>query len=572
MYLLLYILHAIGVYGSYCARLDIGADIGVPAASGPDRIYAGYQALEPVSTVPADLHALNVKELDPSVVDVIITRTSDRHRPNRWKLQEKISSGGFGVVFKAILVDSLGRQVGEPMAVKLARNDPRKRGSDKTLVEEANRMIMLKGFTGSPNLLFAGRYGQRSSVIVMDLVPQKLQLHFASLPRRNKLELLQDGISLLYKLHTEFGMYHGDVKTSNLMVNEDGMLMFIDWDTAGTYGFATKRRFIDSKSWSEQHARGERTWFPDDYFALLRTMLELEGAFTENNFLARVAAYPSIDTIHAKTADFGALDKVDDYLYHKMSVIASQGGPGIIREVKEIWDITALAAENSEVGPNGPYEEIMQKLAEAVEVARTTPTRKRHNAARQQGGIPDLAPLVPLGEELPPLNADHNFNPVPAGQKERSPSTGHFSIDPRMDVLEPLPRDAEGNVDTMHEIPLQLDADGNFLGAGAMDVDVARQPPRRGEARPPPRRGEARPRLPAIREEETVGRATLGQGHSDPATGQKGTRGKPARPHSWAVPDPDSRNILSQFRKPRRLKEVLNRILKRKKKGPSVKP
>ncbi len=178
-------------------------------------LSAGLEGLRTLSQVA---EAFATQQSRPQETDILF----------RWgplEILEKLAAGQFGEVFRA-----WDPQVGREVALKLSRG----RGSlARPWLAEAQRLARVR----HPNVVtvFGAAVNQERAGIWTDLLPGKtLEQRLEEDGPLGASELVAVGSELcraLAAVHGE-GLVHGDIKTSNVVRNEDGRPVLVDFGAA----------------------------------------------------------------------------------------------------------------------------------------------------------------------------------------------------------------------------------------------------------------------------------------------------------------------------------------------------
>jgi len=169
---------------------------------------------------PPEASGTSVKTSQP-LVDAPV----DAPMPERFRIEQRIGSGGAGVVYKAI-----DRASGEPVAIKLLPIVDNSPGGWERLSREARTMQLLRGGV-SPRLVHFERIGSSALLAMEYLAGSTVQESMAILkqmPLALRLGLGAMIAETLAKVH-EQGIIHCDIKPGNVMLSDDGRVILFDF-------------------------------------------------------------------------------------------------------------------------------------------------------------------------------------------------------------------------------------------------------------------------------------------------------------------------------------------------------
>lgn len=225
-------------------------------------------AAEVKALLDADLS--DEPRLDPSLQVDEVTDTRTGSRIGRYRIIERIGSGGMGAVYRAEVVEGVARQ---PVALKLI-----KRGMDS---EEILRRFMLErdilGRLEHPNiarLLDGGIAEDGTPWFAMELVqgePLHRNADKSKLSLSRRIELFLQICDAIEYAHRNL-VIHRDLKPGNVLVTADGVVKLLDFgiaklvDAGGSVDIPTQGVMMTPEySAPEQFSRGYVTTQTDVY-------------------------------------------------------------------------------------------------------------------------------------------------------------------------------------------------------------------------------------------------------------------------------------------------------------------
>src|SRR5262245_36564157 len=161
----------------------------------------------------------------------LISETPLGHTPaigesiDDYQLVELLAQGGMGVVFRAVHT-----RLGKEVALKVIR---RNRALDPFAADRFRREMLAVGKFKHPNLVEATDAGVTDGMqyLVMEYLPgtnlSRLVARDGPLPLPRACELIRQAASGLHHAH-EHGLVHRDVKPSNLLLGNDGVVRVLD--------------------------------------------------------------------------------------------------------------------------------------------------------------------------------------------------------------------------------------------------------------------------------------------------------------------------------------------------------
>lgn len=187
----------------------------------------------------------------------------------RYDIEEQIGTGGCGQVFKAC-----DNRLGRTVAIKFLREEGVREFLD--LLEAEARAL---ASVNHPNVatLFELEREENTASIIMEFVPGKTLrqiLDQGQLPASQVIDLALQIAAALAAVH-ERGVIHGDLKPSNVIVTDQGLVKVLDFGLARHMRDEASPRQADSSKfrgtpayWSPQQVRGMAPDFRSDLFAL----------------------------------------------------------------------------------------------------------------------------------------------------------------------------------------------------------------------------------------------------------------------------------------------------------------
>jgi tRNA A-37 threonylcarbamoyl transferase component Bud32 len=195
-------------------------------SSYPDQLAALPKWL---SRIDDELRSDGVNTEEPLTTSAFVPAPADPRAPLSWSdylLQQHLSSGGFGKVYRALQV-SLDRPVAVKALHKARQRDPQ---AVEQFIEEARLLARLKhpGVVGVHGL---GRYPGGGYFLVLDLIEgENLQQWIDCGPMR-----IDDAVRITIAVaeaiqHAhDHGVVHGDLKPSNVLCDHDGEITVTDF-------------------------------------------------------------------------------------------------------------------------------------------------------------------------------------------------------------------------------------------------------------------------------------------------------------------------------------------------------
>uniref|UniRef100_A0A915J8C6 non-specific serine/threonine protein kinase n=1 Tax=Romanomermis culicivorax TaxID=13658 RepID=A0A915J8C6_ROMCU len=168
---------------------------------------------------------------------------------NRWEVENKISSGAFGQVYKVVDTNT-----GLKAALKAEMSEPLYKAQ---LPLELKIMKLLQGHTHAPQIYAAGVLNKRHNFIVMQLLGRSLNDLRRQCPEDNKrfsrstsVRLAKQCLDAIKSVH-KINFLHRDIKPSNYVM---GLPDSSQKDVVFLLDYGLSRTFVDEKG----HHRRER--------------------------------------------------------------------------------------------------------------------------------------------------------------------------------------------------------------------------------------------------------------------------------------------------------------------------
>jgi eukaryotic-like serine/threonine-protein kinase len=196
---------------------------------------------------------------------------------SRYEILSPLGKGGMGVVYKAH-----DRELDEAVALKVLRVDP---GGSQEMAHRFRSEIKLARKVRHLNVCAIHEYGQHGPMlfIAMELIDgmdlKQLLLKRGPLPPADAYQLAAQIADGLQAIHDE-GIIHRDLKTTNVMLDERGVVRLMDFGIAkqaqaGTGLTATGQVVGTPEYMSPEQIRGQTLDFRSDLYSLGIVVFEL---------------------------------------------------------------------------------------------------------------------------------------------------------------------------------------------------------------------------------------------------------------------------------------------------------
>ena len=224
------------------------------------------------STDLLNMALLGVEELPPShFPDTVIGRQF-----GSWKIISELGSGGMGRVFEAERIEGPYRKVA---ALKLIRSGQYSEHTRQRFLDEMRTLAKLE----HPNiarLIDGGISDDGIPWFVMEKVDGMSIVDYADqnhLTISDRASLIMQACDAVTHAHKNL-IVHGDIKPSNILVNDDGQVRLVDFGIARTTSGQKERVFLPRftpQYASPEQAMGENLTTASDVFGLCAVLYEL---------------------------------------------------------------------------------------------------------------------------------------------------------------------------------------------------------------------------------------------------------------------------------------------------------
>ncbi len=216
---------------------------------------------------------------DSALVEALPGAVLEGRRVGAFRIAERIGDGGMGSVYRAVRVDG---QVEQEAALKLVRAD---RVNPYLLhrFSVERRVLAALDHPGICRFLDAGLMDGDRPYVLMELVRGQTFFVYCDSQRlglRARLELFRKVLAAVAHAHRNL-VVHRDIKSSNVLVNQQGDPKLVDFGIAKTFWdatageTATQDRFLTPSAAAPEQIEGKPVTVAADVYALGALLYEL---------------------------------------------------------------------------------------------------------------------------------------------------------------------------------------------------------------------------------------------------------------------------------------------------------
>ncbi|MFW5927450.1 MAG: protein kinase domain-containing protein, partial [Wenzhouxiangella sp.] len=269
--------------------------------------------------------------LEGSLFRGFLRRLSESREPEpgdrigAWEVVREIGRGGTGVVFLAERADGAFSQ---QVALKWLRADRPVPGGREALARERELLSSLD----HPNiarLIDGGETEDGMLWFAMDHVDgDTIDRYAASLPLDERLVLVRTLCRAVHHAHRR-GLIHGDIKPTNIVVDERGRARLLDFGISRIRGSGPGSSYgLTPEYASPEQRRREELTTASDIWQLGRLLEDLVGRQSVSRDLRSIVARATADSPEERYFSAAAMGAdIDAWLAHR-PVAAHDGGPG----------------------------------------------------------------------------------------------------------------------------------------------------------------------------------------------------------------------------------------------------
>lgn len=364
-----------------------------------------------------------------------LTRLSEIREPEAgdrigpWEIGEELGRGGSGVVFLAERADGAFSQ---QVALKWLRGDRPVPGGRQVLARERELLASLD-HPHIARLIDGGETGDGQLWFAMDYVAgETVDRHAARLGRRDRLRLVATVCRAAHHAHRR-GLIHGDIKPSNVLVDDRGQPRLVDFGIARLKGsaFGTSYGLTPDYASPEQR-RGDALTTASDIWQLGRLLDDLMRGQPAGRDLRAIVARATSGSPEDRYASAAAMAADIEAWLNRRPVTAYGGGPGyrLLRMVQRNVALSVVAVLALMVIAGGGAWMTWQ-LAEERDTARS-------EAARAEAALAESEAALAQAEALRDFLVDLFRATRPDRPADQLPSTSELlargagrAMDPR---------------------------------------------------------------------------------------------------------------------------------------------